>query len=574
MKNTNKKSISISGFCLILLTVLFGVTQAQTVADKRPALRTNLGLSSVLWLNDRTLADYNIQKESTLDLFAINPDQVTVTHKREIKLPVRLRNVINLALNDSGLGATDLDQTQQILWKQRFLVMHNRLYAMHEGADGTAYYGTTRQSDVESALTSVVERHINTNSSFPTFGSLFGMLGLSIRYNLINSNAQVLDRWTTGLPSARTIGYGGAGTSIVVTAAAYQLNGVSTRLVSINQNTRETTSFSGDVVEQTGKSIGGWMTIAYGADDLLYLFDHENLRILKFDTGVRGGTRGAFLGAFDLDPTKPAINSMTVDPAGNVYIGSDNGGFHIYGGDGHWKQSVEGIYQTDPNSDVPALAAGYKPYMNYYASGLNDGNGTLDVRDSTGYRQYTITAPGQTPPIRITSEPQSQTIQQSSATNLSVSANGNGEPLTYQWRKNGVTLTDGGTVSGATTANLNISSTAAGDAGYYDVLVRKPGAIVTSQAAIITVLAPTAATVSVSGRVTARGRGVSNAVVHLTSQNGEILTVRTNRLGYYTFKELAAGETYIFNVFSKRYQFDPKVINLTEDLSEIDFAAQ
>jgi hypothetical protein len=87
-------------------------------------------------------------------------------------------------------------------------------------------------------------------------------------------------------------------------------------------------------------------------------------------------------------------------------------------------------------------------------------------------------------------------------------------------------------------------------------------------------LGTTAATVSVSGRVTARGRGISNAVVHLTSQSGEILTARTNRLGYYTFSELAAGETYIFNVFSKRYQFDPKVISLTEDLSELDFTAQ
>jgi len=84
----------------------------------------------------------------------------------------------------------------------------------------------------------------------------------------------------------------------------------------------------------------------------------------------------------------------------------------------------------------------------------------------------------------------------------------------------------------------------------------------------------TAATVSVSGRVTARGRGMSNAVVHLTNQNGEIHTVRTNRGGYYTFTDLAAGETFIFNVFSKRYQFNPKVINLTEDLSEIDFTAQ
>jgi hypothetical protein len=87
-------------------------------------------------------------------------------------------------------------------------------------------------------------------------------------------------------------------------------------------------------------------------------------------------------------------------------------------------------------------------------------------------------------------------------------------------------------------------------------------------------LGTTAATVSVSGRVTARGRGISNAVVQLTSQSGEIQTARTNRLGYYTVTELAAGETYIFNVFSKRYQFNPQVVNLTEDLAELDFSAQ
>nr|MBA3334822.1 carboxypeptidase regulatory-like domain-containing protein [Acidobacteriota bacterium] len=84
-----------------------------------------------------------------------------------------------------------------------------------------------------------------------------------------------------------------------------------------------------------------------------------------------------------------------------------------------------------------------------------------------------------------------------------------------------------------------------------------------------------AASVSVSGRIlSSRSRGVSNAVVHLTNQNGEIQTARTNRFGYYTFKELAAGETYIFSVFAKRYQFNTQVITLTEDLAELDFTAQ
>lgn len=40
-----------------------------------------------------------------------------------------------------------------------------------------------------------------------------------------------------------------------------------------------------------------------------------------------------------------------------------------------------------------------------------------------------------------------------------------GPPTTYQWRRNGVPLSDGGAISGATTATLTISPTVIGDAG-------------------------------------------------------------------------------------------------------------
>ncbi|MEJ7698635.1 MAG: hypothetical protein WKF71_03155 [Pyrinomonadaceae bacterium] len=62
--------------------------------------------------------------------------------------------------------------------------------------------------------------------------------------------------------------------------------------------------------------------------------------------------------------------------------------------------------------------------------------------------------------------------------------------------------------------------------------------------------------------------------MHLTKQNGEIQTARTNRSGHYTFKDMAVGETYVFNVYAKRYQFDAQVVTLTEDLAELDFTAQ
>jgi len=88
-------------------------------------------------------------------------------------------------------------------------------------------------------------------------------------------------------------------------------------------------------------------------------------------------------------------------------------------------------------------------------------------------------------------------------------------------------------------------------------------------------LEPTAASVSVSGRVlSSREKSVSNAIVHLTNQNGETQTTRTNSFGYYTSVDIAPGETYIFNVYAKRYQFNPQVISLTADLDGLNFTAQ
>ncbi len=65
-------------------------------------------------------------------------------------------------------------------------------------------------------------------------------------------------------------------------------------------------------------------------------------------------------------------------------------------------------------------------------------------------------------------------------------------PLAYQWRKNGVDLTDGGNVVGATTATLTIDPAGAGDEGDYDVVVTDLCTTVTSNAAPFTVSAPPA----------------------------------------------------------------------------------
>ncbi|MEX2429287.1 MAG: immunoglobulin domain-containing protein [Bacteroidales bacterium] len=72
--------------------------------------------------------------------------------------------------------------------------------------------------------------------------------------------------------------------------------------------------------------------------------------------------------------------------------------------------------------------------------------------------------------VVITAEPvASQTLCEDLTANFTVTATGEG--LTYQWRKNSGNLTDGGRISGATTASLAITDLTEADAGSYDVVV-------------------------------------------------------------------------------------------------------
>ena len=84
----------------------------------------------------------------------------------------------------------------------------------------------------------------------------------------------------------------------------------------------------------------------------------------------------------------------------------------------------------------------------------------------------------------------------------------------------------------------------------------------------------TASEVIVGGRVTtAAGRAVSRATVTLISGSGAQRTARTNPAGYYRFKDVPTGATYIFEARSKQYTFNSKVITITEESNSIDFVA-
>ena len=83
---------------------------------------------------------------------------------------------------------------------------------------------------------------------------------------------------------------------------------------------------------------------------------------------------------------------------------------------------------------------------------------------------------------------------------------------------------------------------------------------------------PTAAGVSISGRVmSGYNRPVSRAIVTLTDQNGESRTATTNSLGYYRFENIPAGQVVTLNVTAKGWTYEPRVFNLNESVSDVDF---
>jgi CSLREA domain-containing protein len=86
-------------------------------------------------------------------------------------------------------------------------------------------------------------------------------------------------------------------------------------------------------------------------------------------------------------------------------------------------------------------------------------------------------------------------------------------------------------------------------------------------------LAPTAAGVSISGRILAEKGAVARARVLLTEANGTVRTAVSNSFGYYRFEGIEAGQIVTLEVRSKLYQFEPRVVAASDNLSDVDFTA-
>jgi hypothetical protein len=111
----------------------------------------------------------------------------------------------------------------------------------------------------------------------------------------------------------------------------------------------------------------------------------------------------------------------------------------------------------------------------------------------------------------ITAQPQSKTNLAGSTVSFGVTATG-AAPLSYQWRKNGLPLTNGGNVSGALSNLLGLASVQASDEANYTVVVSNAGGSVTSAVARLTVWVPPTFTTQPQGQTAVQGTNVTLCV--------------------------------------------------------------
>jgi len=138
-------------------------------------------------------------------------------------------------------------------------------------------------------------------------------------------------------------------------------------------------------------------------------------------------------------------------------------------------------------------AAGTNPFFVAVGDFNADGRPDLAVanRSSNNVSVLLNTIPGFPVPI-ITQQPVGLVVQAGQNAALAITANGFGSTLTYQWRKNGTALVNGGNIAGATSPTLTFTPALSGDTASYDVRVSAPACgggslVTTSTAAILTV---------------------------------------------------------------------------------------
>ena len=185
------------------------------------------------------------------------------------------------------------------------------------------------------------------------------------------------------------------------------------------------------------------------------------------------------------------------------------------------------------------------------------------VQDSsfsrTGVGNYTLRLSGNTvliKSLRIITYTSSQTVRAGNNVSFTVTASGT-PPVSYQWRKNGISILD------ATSATLTLTSVAGVNSGGYSVIVRNDTESVVSATAYLAVLNQTVAPAVLEGRVSnVSGKPVAGATVTAKLFDQPAASVQTDPNGSYRLPALPE-QIYELSAGQVGYVSDQRVFRLS-----------
>ncbi len=248
-------------------------------------------------------------------------------------------------------------------------------------------------------------------------------------------------------------------------------------------------------------------------------------------------------------PVTYNVEPITIT-SGDFVVGYSivNAGFFPVGVDTSAPQNGRSYFSSDgSNFSLQSLNRNYLIRAGVFTGACSTGNCTYTISPTTQNIAYT----GGTGTVNVTT--QAGCVWTASRQNywISMTSNFHDEFL--------------GTGSGSATFNV------AGN----NSIARTGTVTVAGQNVVVNqVAAPTAASVSVAGRVSnLAGNGVRGAIVSLLDQNGQTRTTRTNAFGYYNFEEIEAGATIVLSVSAKRFTFAPQVVVVSDSIDKLDFVS-
>jgi len=179
--------------------------------------------------------------------------------------------------------------------------------------------------------------------------------------------------------------------------------------------------------------------------------------------------------------------AMAVDARGNVIVtGYSDGSTNAWNDDYLTiKYSSAGVplwtnrYTALPDDNDQAKALTLDAVGNVFVTSYSYGN---HFESDYATIKYSVV------PL-ITSQPLSRTNAVGSTASFTVEAGGDA-PLSYQWRRQGTNLVNGGNLSGVTTPNLLLTNVQLADAAGYSVVITNAYGSVTSTVAQLTVYIP------------------------------------------------------------------------------------